>query len=425
VKQHAQNIEKNVQKIENARLIRDISWKSIEPMGIIQFSEYFDSHCKKILEELVINYKNIGDIYLKNVEETTVKTNTRGSIKLERYYKYWETRIFNAISVMILRAMAAVKTIFKGTIQKKPLIKISAEFHHPEITYHPSKEELANQLEKFIRNILESAKAFGRWWKGYCIIFEEKPNPETAEMYIPFTFFDEVNESPMITDISAKLVQAKEDILKKINSSGNNWKRQMDGVELYDKSNKNKANKDLNKNPNTTNIDRQLSDYKRIINNINSLPEKYPSYFIIINFKDVKEKFIEKGYEWLNMFGNKLKEVAMNNIKEITEEIDEYHKLLKISPGDNESLAALLGNINKIQDLSMDMEFRITDIQEQFRILKMYEFDVDSDMHKRADNLGNEWSQLIYQAKKTDFESLQMKESFAKITQGEVTKFSK
>jgi len=224
VKQQAQNIEKNVEKIENAKLIRDINWKTIQPMDVIAFSEYFDSHCKMVLSELVVNYQNIGDIYLKNIEEATVKTNTRCSPLLERYYKYWETKIFNAISSMILRAMAAIKTIFSGTIQKRPLIKISGEFHSSEITYHPSKEELANQLEKFIRSILESAKVFGRWWKGHCRIFEEKLHPETAEVYIPFTFFDDVNESPVITDISARIVQAKEDILKKINSSGLNWK---------------------------------------------------------------------------------------------------------------------------------------------------------------------------------------------------------
>ena len=393
-------------------------------MGIIQFSEYFDSHCKKVIEELVINYRNIGDMYLKNVEETTVRTNTRGSPKLQRYYKYWETRIFNAISVMILRAMAAVKTIFSGTIQRKPLIKISGEFHNPEITYHPSKEELANQLEKFIRNILESAKSFGRWWKNYCIIFEEKQHPETAELYIPFTFFDDINESPMITDISAKIVQAKEDILKKINNSGSNWKKQMEEIRLYDKNEMNKVQKNLDKNPNTTYIDKLLAYYTKIINEIANFPNKYPSYFIIINFQHVKESFTEKGREWLSMLGGKLKEIAVQNLNSITEEIEEYHKLLKISPGDNESLAALLANINKIQDMSMEMEFRITDVQEQFRILNMYNFSVDLELQKRSDNLANEWTNLIYQAKKTDFESLQMKESFAKITQGEVSKFS-
>jgi dynein heavy chain, axonemal len=414
-----------VQKIENAKLIRDIPWQTIEPMDIIQFNEYFDSHCKKVIEELVINYKNIGDIYLKNVEENTVKTNTKGSPKLARYYKYWETRIFNAISIMILRAMAAVKTIYSGTIQKKQLIKISADYHFPEITYHPSKEEIANQLEKFFRSILESSKSFGRWWKGYCITFEEKPNPETAELYIPFTFFDEVNESPIITDISAKIVQAREDILKKMNSSGQHWKRIMEDFRLYDKNEKSKVLKALDKNHSTSNIDKMLTLYKRIISEISNKPEKYPSYFVITNFKNVKESFIKTAYEWLDMLGKKLQETATKRLNEITEKIEEYHKLLRINPNDNESLATLLSNINKIQDMSMEMEFKITDVQEQFRILKMYEFKLEKeDQYTRTDNLMNEWNNLIYQAKKTDFDSMSMKDSFAKITQGEVAKFS-
>jgi dynein heavy chain len=424
VKQQAQNIEKNVQKIKNAKLIRDIPWKTIQPMDVIAFSEYFDSHCKKILDELVINYQNIGDIYLKNVEETTVKTNTRGSPYLARYYKYWETRIFNAISVMILRAMAAAKTIFSGTIQKRPLIKISGEFHNPEITYHPSKEELANQLEKFSRNILESAKKFGRWWKGHCRIFEKRTTGDTSEDAIPFTFFDDINESPMITDTNAKIVQAKEDILKKINSSGNNWKKQIEQMKLWDKNEKNKVQKNLDKNQNTSYIDRYLSYYKKLIKEIKNFPQQYPSYFIIIDFSDVKQKCTEKNYEWLSMLGDKLKQLAISNLNEITEEIEEYHKLLKINPGNNETLASLLSNINKIKDLSMEMEFRTTDVQEQFRILENYKFDVEPELHKRANNLGNEWNNLIYQAKKTDFESIQRKETFANITQKEVKQFN-
>ena len=423
VKQQAQNIEKNVLKIKNAKLIKDIPWKTIQPMDVIAFSEYFDSHCKKILDELVINYQNIGDIYLKNVEETTVKTNTRGSPYLARYYKYWETRIFNAISVMILRAMSAVKTIFSGTIRDRPLIKISGEFSNPEITYHPSKEELANQLEKFIRNILESAKKFGRWWKGHCRIFEKANKADSSEDAIPFTFFDDVNESPMITDISAKIVQAKEDILKKINSSGNNWKKQMEQMKLWDKNEKNKVEKNLDKNPNTSFIDRYLSHYKKLSREIKAFPQQYPSYFIIIDFTDVKKKCEEKNYEWLNMLGDKLKQIAITNLNEITDEIEEYHKLLKVNPGNHETLASLLSNINKIKDMSMEMEFRITDVQEQFRILENYTFDVEPDLHKRANNLGNEWNNLIYQAKKTDFESIQRKETFANITDKEVKQF--
>mmetsp|Transcript_40960 Transcript_40960/g.47071 ORF Transcript_40960/g.47071 Transcript_40960/m.47071 type:complete len:872 (+) Transcript_40960:2789-5404(+) len=197
----------------------------------------------------------------------------------------------------------------------------------------------------------------------------------------------------------------------------------MEQMKLWDKIEKNKVQKNLDKNASTGYIDRYLSFYKKLTKDIENFPQQYPSYFIIIDFTNVKQKCMEKNEEWLEMLGDKLKQMATSNINEITEEIEEHHKFLKINPGNNESLATLLGIINSIQDMSMEMEFRIIDVQEQFRILKMYGFQVEPELHKKAENLGNEWNNLIYQAKKTDFESLQRKETFAKITQKEVLLF--
>lgn len=109
------------------------------------------------------------------------------------YYQYWERWIFKAISIMILRAFAAIKTIFTQTSKWKLLIKISAEYSNPDITYLPSAQEIENQLDKFIKNALESAKSFGWWWKGFCRVFDEVTNSETAEKYIPYTFFEDIN----------------------------------------------------------------------------------------------------------------------------------------------------------------------------------------------------------------------------------------
>jgi len=106
------------------------------------------------------------------------------------YYKYWERRIFNAITKMIVRALAANKTIWLRT-ERPCLIKMISSFNQ-DITFHPTTEELRTQLEKFSRNILESTKSFGRWWDGFAKIFEERLHEETAEKYIPFTFFDDV-----------------------------------------------------------------------------------------------------------------------------------------------------------------------------------------------------------------------------------------
>ncbi len=111
--------------------------------------------------------------------------------EMKAYFFYWEKRIFNAITKMIVRALAANKTIWIRT-ERPSLIKMNVTFNNPDFTFHPNIDELRTTFEKFSRNILESTKSFGRWWHGFCRIFNERQNEETAETYIPYTFFDDV-----------------------------------------------------------------------------------------------------------------------------------------------------------------------------------------------------------------------------------------
>lgn len=111
----------------------------------------------------MIAYKKIGDQYLKQIEEALFETKYLCRVEMQSYFKYWEYRIFNAISIMILRAFAAIHTIFQANVKterklRKPLIVIWAENSAEEITFHPSKDELGNQLEKFTKNVLDTAK---------------------------------------------------------------------------------------------------------------------------------------------------------------------------------------------------------------------------------------------------------------------------
>lgn len=116
---------------------------------------------------------------------------------MKPYYAYWERRIFNAITKMIVRALAANKTLYNRN-EKPYLIRMTSTYNFPEILFHPTENELKTQLEKFNRNILDSAKQFGRWWDGFAKIFEEKTNDETGEKSIPFTFFDDIKTNKMI-----------------------------------------------------------------------------------------------------------------------------------------------------------------------------------------------------------------------------------
>lgn len=141
VLQHAQNIEKKVINIETAVIVREIDFDRKQPMDLSEFSEYFDVYLSKILVELVKDYQNVGDMYLKSIEECTVKTNGQGAKEMQPYYYYWERRIFNAITKMIIRALSANKVLWMRT-EKPSLIKMTASYAHPEVTYHPTLDEL-------------------------------------------------------------------------------------------------------------------------------------------------------------------------------------------------------------------------------------------------------------------------------------------
>ena len=76
VLQQASNIEKQVQTIENACIIRSIDFNNQEIMDITQFSDYFETFRIKEINTLVKDYQNIGDNYLKTIEQQTFKSTT-------------------------------------------------------------------------------------------------------------------------------------------------------------------------------------------------------------------------------------------------------------------------------------------------------------------------------------------------------------
>lgn len=76
--------------------------------------------------------------------------------------------------------------------------------------------------------------------------------------------------------------------------------------------------------------------------------------------------------------------MADKELKAIQSRISDYNKNLEEEPSTIDVLKQILNVITTIKDKSMEMEFRINDVQEQFRILKIYDFkdDVSEETHE-------------------------------------------
>lgn len=115
--------------------------------------------------------------------------------------------------------------------------------------------------------------------------------------------------------------------------------------------------------------------------------------------------------------------MAQNELKAITKETQELEKSLKGEMGAIDQLKTLLNVISAIKNQSMDMEFRIIEVQEQFRVLNMYNYEIDEDIQKEVDTLMTNWEELLEFADKKDFEVNDFKKNFAEVTKQEVETF--
>lgn len=109
----------------------------------------------------------------------------------------------------------------------------------------------------------------------------------------------------------------------------------------------------------------------------------------------------------------------------IVEEIEEYKSLLKNDPNNIVDLKKMLHNIADIKNKSMDMEFRLSDLTEKFRILEMYNLPVEKEKLHDAREIEVKWTKLVRDAKVKDFKLNNVKEYFAKETQEDVITFKK
>lgn len=120
--------------------------------------------------------------------------------------------------------------------------------------------------------------------------------------------------------------------------------------------------------------------FKTYKKEIKKIPDDARNYFVHVDHSSVKETTIEKVKEWLNLLGTALVEVATKEKVFIQRDIQEYEKQLKADMGGIDSLKHLLNVISEIKNKSMDMEFRINEVQEQYRILKMHKYEIEAEV---------------------------------------------
>ena len=153
------------------------------------------------------------------------------------------------------------------------------------------------------------------------------------------------------------------------------------------------------------------------------MPKERNAFFISEYFGNVIEGFKGQAKEWLDKHGNVLKFLGSKELEFIKKEIEEYRQKLRQTPKDIDDLKRMLNFIQEIKNMSMTMEFKIGDVTEKFRTLKMYNQNVEHEKMEEAFSLLEKWNELVYEAKKKDQKLIQKKVEFASVTHEQVDQF--
>lgn len=125
-------IEDILKQIEEAVILRNYDFQNnVQLPQIQEFSNYFEEHLQRVTAEMADKYKIISEqlldngIFINLVEQNIFNTNTRASPKMKEYYYFWERRVYNALTKMILRALLTYKNLIQQpTGRQTPLFQI-------------------------------------------------------------------------------------------------------------------------------------------------------------------------------------------------------------------------------------------------------------------------------------------------------------
>ena len=141
---------------------------------------------------------------------------------------------------------------------------------------------------------------------------------------------------------------------------------------------------------------------------------------MLVDYSDVLTNALDKVNEWLQSLGRVLTDIAKKELTRVKEITQVYEEKLKIDANNIEPIKELLNVIAEIRNRSMDMELKISEVQEQFRVLRMYKYEVDEEDQAAVDVIADNWAALTDAAERRNFELESYKATFADITKKKV-----
>ncbi|NXM97841.1 DYH10 protein, partial [Sylvia borin] len=309
----SEDINSKLQSIESTNLFKFPHPENDDGHpGPKEFFDYVKCEQAKEVEQLVKKYSAIPQLLIE-VERRVASTNSGKSPKLASYYAYWENRICQALTQLIVKNL---QTFNAAIVANVPLLQIEVVLSVPEITLQPNASEIEKMTLQSIQDCVEVTKHFIRWMHGTCI--ECPPQHVKADEVVTFSFYSDVSQSPLITEQAVLITHNVHKLLASLNKCLNQWER----YDLLWKSDKDTVLDRLAaEKPACVTFDEQLQFYMKIAQEVTQQPLIIDEQFIRLQLAPLASAVQENAKSWVMSLGKLLNEVAREELFSLRDEI--------------------------------------------------------------------------------------------------------
>ncbi|NXP21053.1 DYH10 protein, partial [Scytalopus superciliaris] len=309
----AEDINSKLQFIESANLFKFPLAKNRDELPEAKaFFDYIKCERAKDVPSLVRKYSAIPPLLIE-VEGRVAKTNTGKSPKLAAYYAYWENRIYQVLTQLIVKNLQAFNAAVLANV---PLLQIKAVLSVPEITFQPSASEFDNMTAQCIQDCVEVTKHFLRWMRGTCI--ECPPQEVRKDEVVTFSFYSDISQSPPMIEQAVLISQNVLNVLASLSKYLNQWNR----YDLLWKSDKGTVLESLAaQKPACVTFDEQLQFYMKVAQEVTQQPLIKDEQFIRLQLAPLALALQENAKGWMISLGKLLNESAREELVKLREEI--------------------------------------------------------------------------------------------------------
>ena len=440
VHKQADAVHKSVQLIKNARLVHLSQFQDRSTvLAVEDLNDLLEKHRASVVEELVREYKKIGPVltilesYVSSDDGVGRSIKESGSAEeLFEYYRFWEYKIFTALTGMIAVGMRDFQTILLGAPPKKkfgsestplPLIRVTAEISSPPtITVAPNIQDIYKTLSKLLRNIPESAKMFVRWMDGQCK--ECEPLMISDDESFTYTFYDDLSKNPVVVPLMLSVTQSMQKVIHSVDRYIDSWHLYNTKYNLWNQKKIAGLERLRQKQQPTAYFDRHLAKYSRLIEEVSQLPTFKDIDFIRIDCSPLIDAIRKQSGEWIKKYGDILGELATQQLGRCMDEINSFARNLAKPTEGIDELKFVLNVISEIKSNNMRMELLFAEIREKFECLRLYGIKSFSQKDgELVDNLGHIWTKLMEEAALRDIGLLNVKDKFKAITAAQIKEY--